>query len=205
MNTSRPKGLKKHFYNSFFNKPTYFFQHEFSPSLLVHDCYFTCTKPTPSKNKPSVKVCGLWIVRVSWHASAVLGHSTIVWQQIYHFQMMQALIWTRQKCCKHGLSNGPDHQQNLKITFLGKVCKDVALSQSYSAKGKRQLLHQVRTGLLSVPAWTRVGYGHLAESSGSSPMHSLLNILAYHRGWSRNYHKRWQLRSLSKKTTETAM
>ena len=152
-------------------------------SLLVHDCYFTCTKPTPSKNKPSVKVCGLWIVRVSWHVSAVLGHSTIVWQQIYHFQMMQALIWTRQKCCKHGLSNGPDHQQNLKITFLVKFCKDVALSQSDSAKGRRQLLHQVRNGLLSVPAWTRVGHGRLGESSGSSPMHSLLNILAYSPSW----------------------
>ena len=110
--------------------------------------------------------------------------------------MTQTLICTRKKCSKRDLSNGPDHQQNLRITFLGKFCKDVALSQSYSAKGRRQLVHQlqVRNGLLSVLAWTRVGYGRLAESSEGSPIpcHNI-SLLTRHRGWSRNYHKKWRL------------
>ena len=162
--------------------------------------FFCLPKATPLKNKPSVpllKFVVLWIVRVSWHVFAVLGHNTLVWQQIYHFQMTQALICTRKKCSKRDLSNGPDHQQNLKIRFLGKVCNDVALSQSYSGKGRRQLVHQVRNGLLSVPAWTRVGYDRLAESYDSSPIPCHIFLLTRHRGWSRNYHKKWQLRSLS--------
>ena len=107
--------------------------------------------------------------------------------------MTQALICTRKKCSKRDLSDGPDHQQNLKITFLGKFCKDVALSWSYSAKGRGQLVHQVRNGLLSVLAWTRVGYGRLVESSESSPIpcHNISLLTRHH----------WVVKKLSQKVT----
>ena len=120
-----------------------FFVHEFSPNFLVQD-FCTSPRPAPSKiNGPSLKVCRLccdWSQNNSLTAILSRPNNTSLNLQI------------KIKCSNRDLSVGPNRQQNFKIAVSGKFCKDVALFQSYSAKGRRQLVHQVRNRLLSVPA-----------------------------------------------------
>ena len=117
--------------------------HEFSPNFLVQD-FCTSPRPAPSKiNGPSLKVCRLccdWSQNNSLTAILSRPNNTSL---NLHKEI---------KCTNRDLSVGPNRQQNFKIAVSGKFCKDVALFQSYSAKGRRQLVHQVRNRLLSVPA-----------------------------------------------------
>ena len=155
----------------------------FSPMLLCARIFshFSCERFFYFPRATPIKINGPFH-KLSLSSSAVIGHKTIVWQQFYHVQITRALICTRKKYSNRDLSVGPNHQQNFKIAVSGKFCKDVALSQSYSAKGRRQLVHQVRNGLLSVPAWTRVGHGCLAEVPKSSLIPSHISLLTLHRG-----------------------
>lgn len=112
-----------------------FFVHEFSPNFLVQDFCTSPRTPLSKINGLSLKVCRLccdWSQNNS--LTAILSRPNNTSHNL-HKEI---------KCSNRDLSVGPNHQQNIKIAVSAKFCKDVAVSQPYSAKGRRQLVYQVR-------------------------------------------------------------